>query len=165
MRMAGFRDRARTRSFLYSLARFLGDHQAVKRGRAPQAHRLLLLADMIFLYCAIPELSAALWDCRARQARTAPTRVEQMTIHFYNHDTMCPSRIFNLDIDTHPVESGDPVFASLCELDSSGRPFMGGATMRIYNVVPEHDRIKVRGEIDFDRMLHIRVALMWQDAQ
>jgi hypothetical protein len=44
--------------------------------------------------------------------------------------------------------------------DSTGRPFIGAATMKVYNVAPGNGFVDVRGEIDWDNDLNIRVNIL-----
>jgi hypothetical protein len=44
--------------------------------------------------------------------------------------------------------------------DASGRPFIGAATMKVYNVAPGNGFVDVRGEIDWDDDLNIRVNIL-----
>jgi hypothetical protein len=51
------------------------------------------------------------------------------------------------------------VLASICELDSSGRPFQGAASMEVHNVVPENGTVRVRGFIGFDANIRARLSV------
>ena len=51
------------------------------------------------------------------------------------------------------------VMVSLTELDSVGEPFIGAATMKIYNVAPGNGQVLFRGEIDWDFDLNIRANI------
>jgi len=60
------------------------------------------------------------------------------------------------------VQNGN-AHVSLTEVDrpdSTGRPFIGSATMKVYNVAPGNGIVDVRGEIDWDSDLNIRVNIL-----
>ena len=38
-------------------------------------------------------------------------------------------------------------------------PWRGSATMKVYNVIPENGSVRVRGEIDWDSDLDIRITV------
>jgi len=52
---------------------------------------------------------------------------------------------------------------SLTELDSDGNPFIGDATMKVYNVAPGDGVVFIRGEIDWDEDLNIRANIFIAD--
>ncbi|MER7477456.1 hypothetical protein ABTX60_07335 [Streptomyces sp. NPDC126510] len=52
------------------------------------------------------------------------------------------------------------VLASVCELSpTTQRPFLGGASVQTFNVVPENGKVVVSGRIWWDSNLLIRVSL------
>ena len=55
------------------------------------------------------------------------------------------------------------VMVSLTEVDSNGNPFIGAATMKIYNVAPGFGFVNFRGEIDWDNDLDIRANIFIAD--
>ncbi|MFF1379286.1 hypothetical protein [Streptomyces sp. NPDC058308] len=69
-------------------------------------------------------------------------------------------RIFNRQINIPGTVPGNLVFASLTECAvGSNTPFLGAATMHTYNVVPGDGHVLIRGEVDWDDDLLIRVSL------
>jgi hypothetical protein len=52
------------------------------------------------------------------------------------------------------------VMASVTEIDSNRSPFLGNATMKVYNVVPREGAVDIRGEIDSDDDLNVRVSIL-----
>ena len=67
----------------------------------------------------------------------------------------------NVDFNQPPlITSNSVVMASLTELDGNGNPFMGVASMKVYNVVPSRNHVDIRGEIDWDNDLNIRATLL-----
>lgn len=59
------------------------------------------------------------------------------------------------------VHAGTPAVAGITEIDSSGRPFLGSAPMRILNVVPGNERFQVVGDISWDHPLRVRVTVIY----
>jgi hypothetical protein len=51
------------------------------------------------------------------------------------------------------------VMVSLTEVDSRGNPFIGAATMKVYNVAPGNGVVRFRVEIDWDRDLNVRANI------
>ena len=82
-------------------------------------------------------------------------------------DVFKAHRIFNHAVEA-PVNRDSRVVASLTEvaLDGAGpRPHLGDATMKVYNVAPQDNgTVLVRGEVDWDDDLDIRVSLIILDA-
>jgi hypothetical protein len=74
-------------------------------------------------------------------------------------------RIFTDRYTVAGVNRFSTVMVSLTEVfaGSDGaldNPFIGGATMKVYNVSPHDDgTVEVRGEVDWDSDLNIRVSL------
>ena len=55
------------------------------------------------------------------------------------------------------------VTVSICEVGnirSEVRPHMGQATLMVHNVVPEDDRVRVRGYIDWDDPIDVRLSFI-----
>ena len=69
-------------------------------------------------------------------------------------------RIFNIDVPAPGVRPNSHAVASLTEINPPDNPFLGGASMKVYNVAPDIDRVFVRGEIDWDEDLNIRVTVL-----
>jgi hypothetical protein len=69
-------------------------------------------------------------------------------------------RIFNTDVGAPGVRPNSHAVASLTEIGPPDNPFMGSASMKVYNVAPGIDRVFVRGEIDWDDDLDIRVTVL-----
>ena len=71
-------------------------------------------------------------------------------------------RIFTETIPMPGITPGNNVVASLTEVDVNGNPFIGDATMKIYNVAPRNGDIQVRGEVDRDDDIDIRISVIFQ---
>jgi hypothetical protein len=75
-------------------------------------------------------------------------------------------RIFNTEVGAGGVRPNSHAVVSLTEMGRSNpagpldTPFLGGASMKVYNVAPGIDRVFVRGEIDWDDDLDIRVTVL-----
>lgn len=69
---------------------------------------------------------------------------------------------FLVAIDAPGITPDNNVVASVTELDENANPKLGDATMIIQNVVPENDRVLVRGHVDWGDNLPIRVTIMFQ---
>ncbi|WP_433462489.1 hypothetical protein [Spirillospora sp. CA-128828] len=53
------------------------------------------------------------------------------------------------------------VFASICEVDAGGRPFLGAASVQIHNIIPQDDHIViVRGHIGWESDIRVRVSIL-----
>jgi hypothetical protein len=75
-------------------------------------------------------------------------------------------RTFNIGREFHVPGALTPdsvVMVSLTELDSSGNPILGDATMKVYNVVPKDEVVLIRGEVDWDTDLTIRANIFIAD--
>jgi hypothetical protein len=69
-------------------------------------------------------------------------------------------RLFNLRVNIPGAVPGNLVFVSLTECaPGSNTPILGSATTHTYNVVPGNGYVDIRGEIDWDTNLLIRVSL------
>ena len=69
-------------------------------------------------------------------------------------------RIFDLGHEFRgAITPSSVVLVSLTEVDSRGNPFIGDATMKVYNVVPGNGIVRFRGEIDWDRDLNVRANI------
>jgi hypothetical protein len=72
-------------------------------------------------------------------------------------------RIFHIGREFHDAHGAlnpnSVVMVSLTELDSSGNPILGDATMKVYNVVPKDEVVLIRGEVDWDEDLTIRANI------
>lgn len=71
-------------------------------------------------------------------------------------------RIFTETIPMPGITPGNNVVASLTEVDVNGNPFIGNAAMKIYNVAPRNGDIQVRGEVDWDEDIDIRISVIFQ---
>ena len=60
------------------------------------------------------------------------------------------------------INKGLVVVASICELTLNGVPFLGDATMTIYNVIPHDGFAQVKVDVKFDRDLPYQVMLVWE---
>jgi hypothetical protein len=79
------------------------------------------------------------------------------------HKIISASRIFTTTIEDQPgVTPETRAVASITEVDGSGRPFMGSSGMKIYNVVPLRGRFEVRGEVDWEPALRVRVTVLYE---
>jgi hypothetical protein len=59
------------------------------------------------------------------------------------------------------VRSGSRVFVSICEVNAQYKPFQGGASMEVHNVVPHDDGIViVRGFIGWDNEINVRLSVL-----
>jgi hypothetical protein len=72
------------------------------------------------------------------------------------------NRIFTTTIELTGVKPGNNAVGALTEVDGSDNPFQGDATMKVYNVVPMNNRFVVRGEVDWDSPLRIRVTVVFE---
>ena len=72
------------------------------------------------------------------------------------------SRIFTESIDRTGVTPGNSAVAALTEVDRNGTPFQGDATMKVYNVVPLNNRFIVRGEVDWEPAILIRITVIFE---
>ncbi|QFQ97610.1 hypothetical protein F9278_16830 [Streptomyces phaeolivaceus] len=71
-------------------------------------------------------------------------------------------RIFNLRVNIPGAVPGNLLWASLTECTpGSNIPQLGSATTHTYNVVPQDGFVLIRGEIDWDEDLLIRVSLLF----
>ena len=68
-------------------------------------------------------------------------------------------RIFTKDLVFPEVNDGSSVLASLTELGIAD-PFIGDATMKVYNVAADNGVVHLRGEIDWDDDLDIRATVV-----
>jgi hypothetical protein len=71
-------------------------------------------------------------------------------------------RIFNTDVEAPGIRPNGHAVASLTEIKPPDAPFLGGASMKVYNVAPGIDRVFVRGEVDWDDDLDIRVTVWYE---
>ncbi|QLE74707.1 hypothetical protein FGW37_26755 [Streptomyces rectiverticillatus] len=69
--------------------------------------------------------------------------------------------VFTRPFSVTGVNRTSVVMVSLTEISAEGVPFMGGATMKVYNIVP-HDgaQVEVRGEILHDVDLNVRISFL-----
>lgn len=80
------------------------------------------------------------------------------------HRVIQAHRIFTRRFDVSGVRRNSTVFVTLTEVSLSAGgaldvPFIGDATMKLYNVAPlDGGQVDVRGEIDWDSDLNIRVS-------
>ena len=75
-------------------------------------------------------------------------------------------RIFTIGHEfplTGALTPNSVVMVSLTEIDSDGNPFIGDATMKVYNVAPGDGVVFIRGEIDWDDDLNIRANIFIAD--
>ena len=85
---------------------------------------------------------------------------------FSLNTTFRAHRIFNIGQEFNVPGALTPqsvVMVSLTELDSSGNPILGDATMKVYNVVPRDGVVLIRGEVDWDSDLTIRANIFIAD--
>ncbi|WP_153346873.1 hypothetical protein [Nocardia aurantia] len=61
-------------------------------------------------------------------------------------------------IDDLPAEA--LAFASITQIDTSGQPILGSAITTVNNVVPQVGSVTVRGEINWQFDLHVRVSVL-----
>lgn len=62
-----------------------------------------------------------------------------------------------------PVGPLTVVLVSICELDSSGNPHQGLASMSVHNVVPADGHVTVRGNIDWGSDITARLNILTTD--
>lgn len=74
----------------------------------------------------------------------------------YNH------RIFNEPIAVPGMRPWYSAVAALTEVNANDGPFLGDATMKVYNVVPHDDMVEVRGEIDWDSNIRVRITVIYE---
>ncbi len=79
-----------------------------------------------------------------------------------SRDNIKVKRIFTHPVNAPGCHSGKNAVASLCELNARGEPHMGNAGMKVYNVVPGNGVVIVRGEVDWDEPLTIRISVIYQ---
>jgi hypothetical protein len=72
------------------------------------------------------------------------------------------NRMFTHEITAPGCHPGRNAVASICEINPDGVPFMGNAGMKIYNVMPGNNVVWVRGEVDWDEPINVRVSVMYQ---
>jgi hypothetical protein len=74
-------------------------------------------------------------------------------------------RIFTRRFAVPGLVPTNNVMVSLCEIGRSSNagpldtPFVGDATMKVYNVAASNGEVVVRGEIDWDDDIDIRIAI------
>ncbi len=74
-------------------------------------------------------------------------------------------RIFTFTENTPGVRPNSVVMVSLTEMRRSTEagpidtPFLGDATMKVYNVVPGTDRVTIHGEIDWGSDLDFQISV------
>jgi hypothetical protein len=68
-------------------------------------------------------------------------------------------RIFDIGTSPGGITPSSVVMISLTEVDSNGEPFIGAATMKVYNVAPGNGFVNFRGEIDWDHDLNVRANI------
>jgi hypothetical protein len=73
------------------------------------------------------------------------------------------SRIFSKFVKVPGMTPGHHAVASLTEVGDGDVPFLGDATMKVYNVVPHYGSVEVRGEVDWDNDIRIRITVMVSD--
>ena len=70
-------------------------------------------------------------------------------------------RIFTYLFGVAGVDSKSAVAVSLTEVDGNQFPFLGEATMKVYNVIPDNaQEVVVRGEVDWDEDINIRASFV-----
>lgn len=67
---------------------------------------------------------------------------------------------FTLTFSLPGVTSNSVVMVSMAELDGGNQPFIGDATMTVHNVAPGHESVRVRGEVDWDSDLPVRISFL-----
>jgi hypothetical protein len=79
------------------------------------------------------------------------------------HKVISASRIFTTTIENVPgVGSDTRAVAGITEVDGNGNPFMGASGMKIYNVVSRPGRFEVRGEVDWEPAIRVRVTVLYE---
>ncbi|MDJ1136816.1 hypothetical protein [Streptomyces iconiensis] len=69
-------------------------------------------------------------------------------------------RIFNTRLFIGQISVNTNVYVSLCEVNrTNNSPFLGNASMKVYNVVPYNGFADVRGEVDWDEDIRIRLSI------
>jgi hypothetical protein len=71
-------------------------------------------------------------------------------------------RIFQIDVPAPGVQPNGHAVASLTEFHPGEGPHMGSASMKVYNVAPKTGFVSVRGEVDWDDDLDIRVTVWYE---
>ncbi|MFJ4909018.1 hypothetical protein ACIQCR_19590 [Streptomyces sp. NPDC093249] len=69
--------------------------------------------------------------------------------------------VFTLSFSVPGVTPNSVVMVSMCELGGQSRtPFIGDATMTVHNVAPDNGQVHVRGEVDWDSTLSVRMYFL-----
>ncbi|MFE4589796.1 hypothetical protein [Streptomyces laurentii] len=69
--------------------------------------------------------------------------------------------LFTLAFSVPGVTRDSVVMVSMCELDGqTGAPFIGDATMTVHNVAPDDGQVHVRGEVNWDSALSVRMYFL-----
>ncbi|MFD7893591.1 hypothetical protein ACFV0C_04825 [Streptomyces sp. NPDC059568] len=68
-------------------------------------------------------------------------------------------RIFQVRAFISQIGVNSAVLVSLTEVDGGLVPFIGSASMKVYNVAPRQGFVDIRGEIDWDDDLLVRVTM------
>lgn len=78
------------------------------------------------------------------------------------HTDIYAHRIFTTRVEFTGATPGNYAVGALTELDGFGNPFIGDATMKVYNVAPVINGFLVRGEIDWDSDIRVRVTVLFK---
>ncbi|MCX4750495.1 hypothetical protein OG455_34145 [Kitasatospora sp. NBC_01287] len=69
--------------------------------------------------------------------------------------------VFKLTFTVPGVTSDSVVMVSMTELaNGSNLPFVGDATLTVHNVAPGNGTVQLRGEVDWDSDLSVRVSFL-----
>lgn len=78
----------------------------------------------------------------------------------YTHD-LGINGVFTLSFSVPRVTPSSVVMVSMCELGGQpGTPFIGDATMTVHNVAPDNNQVHVRGEVNWDSTLSVRIYFL-----
>ncbi|MFE3226069.1 hypothetical protein [Nocardia sp. NPDC059228] len=75
-------------------------------------------------------------------------------------DTVTGHKLFEKMIKVPGINRFNSVFASITEIDTQGVPGMGLATLAINQVVPIDNAVIVRGFIEWDSDLMVRISVL-----
>ena len=67
---------------------------------------------------------------------------------------------FTLNFSVPGVTPSSVVMVSMTEINANGQPFVGDATVTVHNVAPGNGNVRLRGEVDWDSDLSVRVYFL-----